>query len=57
MTVITEKITHEPEELICRFCGADSADTFFFGPDGDFIGCEYCVCRKPWYDTQPGELM
>ena len=45
----------EPEELHCRFCGAE-AEVYYFDREFDFIGCEYCVNKKEWYEVRPEEV-
>ena len=50
----------EPEntgyEPVCRFCGSDTAETFYFDREGEFIGCEYCVRKKEWYETRSEDI-
>lgn len=52
MNLRVERVERDPEELECRFCGSDSAETYYFDREGEYIGCEYCVNKKEWYETR-----
>lgn len=56
MPMRIERVEREPEELQCRFCGSDSAETYYFDREGEYIGCEYCVNKKEWYETRSEDI-